>query len=106
LINYRRGKTSNAVALGGELIDADGCLVVDTGDESIVPLWPEGFTLGNGGTEATLVDGDGRIIATIGDEVSLGGGPLDRNGAEDVVVIPIPAECAGDRFFAVAEVGS
>ena len=106
LINYRPGKTSNLVGFNGELIDDDGCVIVQGRDASTVPLWPEGFTLSRRDGEATLMDANGQAVGSLGDEVRLGGGLLDRNGAEDVALGDIPEQCTGDRFFAVAQVDS
>ncbi len=75
--------------LQGTLIREGDCLFVIAGDgptAEVVPvLWPHGYRLRLTGDHADLLDADGAVRASVGDQVALGGG---QGGA------PMPAPAA------------
>jgi hypothetical protein len=71
--------------LHGTLIMDDGCLrtKVSAGDPGTVPLWPANFDLDASGDEIQVVNGKDRVVARVGEEVSMGGGEVGKETLEE-----------------------
>lgn len=95
----------------GELaVDRKGCLRMGPqGDRrpNFVPVWPPGYSLDAGGERMRILDGEGRVVARVGDEIRVGGGPA--SSLETVVDVDeqqgreIRERCPG-TYFIVGEV--
>jgi hypothetical protein len=89
----------------GTLVLADNCIRVDEddSDESYLLIWPPDFniTIENGTIE--ILNGDGEIVAHIGDMIHIGGGEipllsmLDKSVQEQV-----PPQCSA-RYWIVGD---
>lgn len=91
---------------GGRLVlDGEGCIRVDNGDgRGFTPIWPPDHRASAEGRGVRILDGEGRVLARVGDEVELGGGyvgdvrrisGVDRRTARELV-----RRCPGDYFYA------
>ncbi len=63
------------VAFSGKLIERDGCLrvVSSAKDKGEVIIWPHGLKPVLRGDRIVVVDGDGQVVARVGNHVDLGG---------------------------------
>jgi hypothetical protein len=89
-----------AAALSGRLAEQGGCLQAG-GRHGLVLLWPDGYTasIGQSG-RIQVLDEDGDLIATVGQEMNLGGGIV--TGSFDTTVYwHTPAGCS-HRYWLVA----
>jgi len=85
----------------GDLLLVDGCLRVKdlySGD-SILPIWPPEFTLGAENDGIQVLDGDGQVVARVGEEVYMGGGEVSSPSLPDCVRQQLPAECSGPYWI-------
>lgn len=73
---YSGPRTGMSALLTGELVVHDGCLQVISRepDETYTPVWPSDFSLSAAGDEIQILDGSGRVVLRVGEEVRLGGG--------------------------------
>lgn len=87
--------------LMGDLALADGCLRVRSiyGDDSLLPIWPPEFTLQAENDQIQVLDGDGRVVARVGEEVYMGGGRVSSPAMPDCVRQQLPAECSGPYWM-------
>ena len=53
------------------------CLWVDTGERRVDVTWPKGFSATTSDGQVQLLSPAGRVVATSGDQVALGGGFVD-----------------------------
>jgi len=85
----------------GDLLLVDGCLRVKdiySGD-SILPIWPPEFTLRAEDDQLQVLDGDGQVVARVGEEVYMGGGEVSSPSLPDCVRPQLPAECSGPYWI-------
>lgn len=82
------------------LVDPDGA------QPSAFVIWPDGFAIDDAGVEAKVLNEEGEPVASIGDDVTLGGGFMDESGAEAVLQAQIPQACVsqGVRYFVTSGV--
>jgi hypothetical protein len=103
---YQSGRGSEDVEVHGELVVEDGCLMLlPEGGEALMLGWPDDWSVTLDGDD--LVDGDGKVLASVGDDLSLGGGPTsgsDLSSARGDETIP--EDCASRNAFAVASIES
>ncbi len=97
---------------GGKLVvDGEGCLrtKVSAEDPGSVPLWPSSFELDTEGDKIQVLDGKGRVVARVGDEVDMGGGDVTREMLEENNVLDertkqeLFERCPGRYFLAQPE---
>ncbi len=103
----RGGEVGHMQALlGGEIVEVDGCLRVGSRDGSLI-IWPDGYRAGMQDGRVVVLDGSGRIVARVGDQVSMGGGEVSREHIEgwDLIDPKPPAACPGPYWIA-GEVGT
>jgi hypothetical protein len=88
----------------GELVLVDGCLRVDSiyGGDSVVPVWPPEFALGAEGDDIQVLDGDGRVVARVGQETYMSGGQGPASSVPDCVREQLPAGCT-DPYWIVGD---
>lgn len=91
-------------ALGqGTLVVEDGCVAMRQGSSppSFV-LWPPNYELQRGEKAIEVIDGEGNLVAGVGEAVQLGGGWMDLEPAQDITDGRIPEACrvnATERYF-------
>jgi hypothetical protein len=85
----------------GRLVLVDGCLRIDSihGAESLLPIWPPEFGLAAQGDEVQVLDGDGQVVARVGEEVYMGGGESSTPGLAECVREQLPATCTGPYWI-------
>jgi len=101
----RASQIGNAypAALGqGKLVVEDGCLAMTGASQppSFI-LWPPTFELREGRDGIEVVDGDGDLVAGVGEAVQLGGGWMSLTAAQDLTDGRVPEACRvdGERYF-------
>ncbi len=94
-----------AALLIGELTEEDGCLRVGEKGESSLVIWPcdHTVTATEDGT-VQIRDGDGNVVAEVGDIVRLGGGQVPT--VDNLAGTEIPDRCGGPYWIASSEVES
>ena len=87
--------------LVGRLVLVDGCLRIESphGDESQLPIWPPEFGLAAEGEQIQVLDGEGRVVARVGEEVYMGGGGGSAEGLANCVREQLPAACTGPYWI-------
>ena len=96
----RRLDAYPAAELSGQLVERSGCLVAPGGTGSVL-LWPDGYTARiaqDGRTQ--VLDENGTIIGTVGEEVTLGGGQV--GASLDTRASQQAPEACGHRYWLVA----
>jgi hypothetical protein len=83
----------------GSLVIEDSCLVLDTGRERYLLLWPEGYEYA---ADSMEVIGDGGVVASLEDPVTLGGGERSLGAALSSVQGDIPRRCQVGRYWLVS----
>ncbi|MGH2672534.1 MAG: hypothetical protein ACRDHC_06130 [Actinomycetota bacterium] len=105
VILIRASELGNAypAALGqGKLVVEEGCLaMVDGSQPPSFVLWPPNFELQRGRAGIEVVDGDGDLVAGVGEAVQLGGGWMHLSPALDLTEGRVPKACrvSGERYF-------
>jgi hypothetical protein len=75
-------------AVGKLVVDNDGCIRIKLGpnDPGYIPIWPARFELEVAGGKIRILDGMGRLVAKVGQEVDLMGGEAGSSlGGFDIV---------------------
>lgn len=91
--------------LSGQLRLVDDCLRVYAGEDDetgLLPIWPAGYALEAEGDALLILDETGVIVARVGEQVELGGGPLSDEAAAEVVD-QLPEQCPGP-YWLVGEI--
>jgi hypothetical protein len=85
----------------GRLVLADGCLRIESvhGDGSQLPIWPPEFDLAAQGDEIQVLDGEGRVVARVGEEVYMGGGGGSATALAGCVREQLPDACSGPYWI-------
>jgi hypothetical protein len=85
----------------GRLVLVDGCLRIESVHDgtSQLPIWPPEFGLAAEGDEIQVVDGEGEVVARVGEEVYMGGGGGSATGLADCVREQLPAACGGPYWI-------
>jgi hypothetical protein len=95
----------------GELaVDGEGCLRIKAVADGAgyVPLWPADFEL-DGGAPMQVLNGNGRVVARVGEEVVMGGGSVGRETLQENEVLDertkrtLFERCPGPYFLADPE---
>lgn len=88
---------------GGRLVIHNGCLAVaDRSPRPIYVLWPDGYSLVyRQREEPVLIDAVGREVASLGDDVTLGGGYVPLDAADRSTIGGVPEACrqSGEGYF-------
>jgi hypothetical protein len=88
-----------ALLIGTLWLDPEGsCLRITPlqGDEDLLPIWPPEYTLQIDGEQVLVLDGDGKVVARAGEEVTMGGGYVPVT--DEWVLQQIPPACRGAYF--------
>ncbi len=96
--------------ISGKLVlDDEGCLRIEEhpGHTVTVPIWPAGFEPDTSGDEVSVLDDEGRVAATVGERVYMGGGgvPKDRvTLADEGMLRELFERCPGEYWIVGSEV--
>ncbi len=100
---YSAGDAVPAAALKGHMVERNGCLFWDAGEQGeYLHLWPSQFTLS--GTDSPIVTSDRGDELHVGDVATLAGGERSRESAEELIGGDIPERCTTDGYWLVASV--
>jgi len=90
--------------LVGDLVLKGGCLRIESiyNEDSYLPVWPPEFTLGEASGVITILDGEGQVVARVGEEIYMGGGIGAANAIADCARRQLPDTCGGP-FWIVGE---
>ncbi len=89
--------------LEGELILVDGYLRVETeySDDKDLLIWPHGYSVRAEGDEIQVLDGDGQVVAVVGEAIKVGGGEgANVEIVEKYIGRSLPDDCAGPYWIA------
>ena len=95
-----------AAELIGKLLVRDGCVrVAREGGSEYLAIWPSGVDLNTDDT-ITIVDDAGQVVATVGQEISVGGGevPLSIAAAYSPTMRQPSIPCEGP-YWLVSNIG-
>lgn len=89
-----------AAELTGELVLVDDCLRINSiYGGTVLPVWPAEFTLRGENDEIQILDGNGQVVARVGEEVYMGGGEGSPEALADCVREQLPAACTGPYWI-------
>lgn len=101
------GEVPAAMVVGKLTMDDKGCVRLNTGDpsEKATILWPAGYALNVEGDTIRILDGEGRIAATVGNEIEAGGGFIGTSlegvsGVDEQTRREAARRCPGEYFYA------
>ncbi len=89
--------------LQGELELDDGWLGAESNNSSYVLIWPYGFSVRGEGKEIQVLDGEGDVVAVVGDAIKVGGGEATLEIVEMYTGNVFPDGMAGP-YWIVSEV--
>jgi len=94
-------RATMAAELIGHLVLVDGCLRVNSiyGEASYLPVWPPEFTLTAEDDGIQVRDGDGQVVARVGEEVYVSGGEGSAASMPECVREQLPAVCTGPYWI-------
>jgi hypothetical protein len=91
----------------GKLIRDNGYLRLQRnfidGIDSVLLVWPYGFSQRTEGDGIQVVDSNGHVVARVGDDIKVGGGEASAEIVEKYIGQPLPADCPGP-YWLVSEV--
>jgi hypothetical protein len=89
--------------LEGNLELVDSWLRAESLDSSYLLIWPYGFSVRGEGEEIQVLDGDGQVVAVVGESIKVGGGESTAEIVEKYIGKSLPDDCEGP-FWIVSEV--
>lgn len=98
------GESPAALAAGRLVVEENGCIRLETNGEAITPIWPADFSLSSTRGEGSILDGEGRVLAELGDRVEAGGGFVGRSpegipGLDGTTRRELRTRCPGEYFL-------
>ncbi len=96
--------------INGKLVlDDEGCLRIEEppGHKDTVPIWPAGYELDTSGGKVRVLDEEGRVAATVGEEVYMGGGVIPKDQvtlADERRLRELFGRCQGEYWIVGSEV--
>ena len=103
------GESMMAEISGKLVLDDEGRIRVEEhpGHAETVPIWPAGFELDTSGDEVSVLDQEGRIAATVGEKVYMGGGGIPKGQvtlADERMLRELFERCPGEYWIVGSEV--
>jgi len=83
----------------GTLQERDGCVFIESEENLVLVLWPEGFRVERDGAELRIVGGIGHPEHSTGQPLELGGGSADLPFAQELIGEQIPARCRAAGYW-------
>ncbi len=85
----------------GILILEDGYLRLSKSysDDTSLIIWPVGYSLEKENDEVRILDEDGNVVAHVGDNISAGGGEVNKEIAEKYTGKSLPDDCEGPYWL-------
>jgi hypothetical protein len=117
----QNGPNGDLALYQGSLIERDGCIFMDGGQQVSLPIWPRGYTIDRDQSGAFQIHAeDGSTMAVVGEPMSMGGGymaeffPAAKVAARDAQLAsvneqlgePIPQQCLVPNLYGVWLVGA
>jgi hypothetical protein len=96
-------ETTPAEALPGTLVEDEGCLFIESDGARSFPLFPAEYEVVDQEGVLTVVDREGRAIASVGDQIMAGGGSITDEFAREIADEPLPEHCLGNGTYIVSE---
>jgi hypothetical protein len=96
-------ETYPAEAVPGTLLEDDGCLFIEDEGTRALLLFPGEYDVVDRAGVTTVVDQDGRVIASVGDQVIAGGGHITDDFARQIADQPLPEHCLAEGAYIVSE---
>jgi hypothetical protein len=94
------GAYMQALLEGQLVLDPDGCLRVEAmGIYSYLVLWHHDFELRIDGDSIEILDGNGQVVAGVGEAVSMGGGGSSAGSIPDM-----PIEACPEPYWALGDI--
>jgi hypothetical protein len=87
----------------GNLELDDGWLRLESAGSSHVLIWPYGYSVRGGEDEIQVLDGDGQVVAVVGEAIKVGGGEVPISIVEKYIGLSLPDDCEGP-YWIVSEV--
>jgi hypothetical protein len=81
--------------------DSNGKLVLENdylllkhviGDSHLL-IWPYGYSIEITGSEIQIIDNGGKVVATVGDTIKVGGGEISAKTAEEYIGQTLQDDC-------------
>jgi len=91
----KSGLAQMDVLLEGNLELDDGWLRAQSSDSSYLLIWPYGFSVQGEGEEIQVLDGDGQVVAIVGEAIKVDGGESTVEIVEMYIGRLLPDDCAG-----------
>jgi hypothetical protein len=83
----------------GTLQERDGCVFIESQENLLLVLWPEGFRVERDGAQLRIVGGIGHPEPRTGQPLELGGGSADLPFAQELIGEPIPSRCRAAGYW-------
>ena len=107
---HEGGEVPAARAYGRLVLDDEGCIRLKlTKDDSppvTTPIWPPEYAASAAGGEIRILDGEGRVVARVGDAVRIDGGFLGGSralggisGVDERTKSELMERCPGEYFY-------
>ena len=104
---HEEGEVPAALAAGRLVLDDEGCIRMKPlpQDPGFVPIWPSDYELDIEGDKIQILNGEGKVVAQIGEEVSMGGGQVDvqRSLVAARTARELRERCPGGGYWVVTE---
>jgi hypothetical protein len=103
----RQRPTEPEALAEGELVLEDGCLRLRQDGSGLVFIWPPGFMPRADGDRIQVLDGEGSVMATVGEQIEMGGGFLDTleglDSVDEELARELSERCPGS-YWLVGEI--
>jgi hypothetical protein len=103
----KSGLGPSALGHGKLVVDDEGCIRMKPlpQDPGFVPIWPSDYGLDTEGDKLQILDGKGKVVAQVGEEVSMGGGQVDvqRYVVDARTARVLRERCPGGGYWVVTE---
>ena len=103
----RSGLGPSALGHGKLVVDDEGCIRMKPlpQDPGFVPIWPSNYELDTEGDKIQILNAKGKVVAQVGEEVSMGGGQVDvqRFLVDARTARELRERCPGGGYWAVTE---
>ena len=108
IAQYREASNAFPEALmSGTVVELDGCIRVrsDAGSRGHLLVWQPDHRIQRNGERIEIVDGSGKVLARVGEQIRIGGGEMPRAAVEKALKAPLPPACTGPYWMAGSVAG-